>query len=285
MKYIITESQFKILLEQDVKNIDTYPSCVHRFGDPKVSASGKEWSIIGTDTAHDGYRFYNTGKVWKPKFKTMHSYVCKGRDILIDGIDEAKQNWDKIKGNYTTDWEKRELEKISNLNKNIDTRIAPVAEYLVELRRKYPNTFDFIVSFGLWFLPGAGPFLSISYGTTVASKKIHDSLHLPTDKKGNIMWDKVQIRDKNLFVTGLVEFITGPVSLGLTLRAMKKLGHTGNTYKMLTSIQKSGVAVLVSEGWEGFLKWGTSNFKQEFEFFIKLLNDRKILKEILSVSK
>lgn len=128
-----------------------------------------------------------------------------------------------------------------------------------KIKKDYPNTFDTVVQLGLWFIPYVGPYLSAAYGTANAIKKI---------KSG----DKV---------SGIIELITSPLGLNKTITFLKIVGQTGDFLSMLEKINKSGLPVLISKGQESFLKWGANTIGKDFETFIKLLNDQKLMKLLL----
>ena len=153
MKIKLLESQLKrILSEQNVSDINTYPACVanetsnKNRGELKKTKTGQYYIeiYIGGLT---GFQFYNNGKVLYPDKKRMGNYSCKGNTILVDGHDVWGEKWNKEKGNYTTDYEKRELKSIENFSKNLD-----------------PHMTLTILQIGTLFIPLVGPFISAGIG-------------------------------------------------------------------------------------------------------------------------
>ena len=163
MKYIITETQYKLLTEQfedksslrDPSKTESYPRCVgietsnKNRGELKRSKSGQyyiEIYIMGLS----GFKFYNTGRVMYPDGK-MGNYSCKGRDILVDGKNIALEKWQKEKPK-TTNWEKQELKKAETILNNLD-----------------PHTIATIFAIGTAFIPVVGPFISAGIGLADAA--------------------------------------------------------------------------------------------------------------------
>lgn len=273
MKIIITESQLKLLLEGDSKDINSYPECVRQFGKPQLSPSGKEWSIVGTGDVFYGYRFYNTGKVFKPKTKNFHNYSCQKPSpllkyspgtILIDGKNEELET---PKINYdVTDWERREREKITGHSERLEKRVL---NPIYELRKKYPFWFDTVVQLGLWL--GGAPFLAVAYGSVIGYKTLMDG---------------IEQKDNDKIAEGVIQIITGPLMLGTTVRVAKWLG-AGHKNKiiMLEAIHKSGLTLLASMGQQKFMEWGWDKFGNDFEDFLALTSNQEQVKKILSEAK
>lgn len=116
----LRENTQKFLNEQkNPADIKTYPACVasetsnKNRGELKKSKSGQYF--IKVYVKHmDGYQFYNNNRVRKPD-GTMGNYSCKGRDILIDGVDVSSQEWSKVKDKYVTHWERKEIDKATQM--------------------------------------------------------------------------------------------------------------------------------------------------------------------------
>jgi hypothetical protein len=130
-----------------------------------------------------------------------------------------------------------------------------------ELRKKPYG--DSLISLGLWFVPYIGPYLSAGFSTLTAVEKI---------KKGNT-------------VEGIIELITSPLALMKTIKILSVSGGSKEMLKMLQTINKTGITVLVSEGQEAFLKWGYKKFGANFVIFINLLVDQLKMKTLLSQFK
>ena len=161
MKYIISENQYNLLVEQfenfkvDKDSLaSSYPSCVggetsnKKRAEIKKNSSGQYYIEVYIKGL-SGYQFYSNGRVKKPDGK-MGSYACGGRankDILIDGVDVAGERWKQEKSKYTTDYEKRELKKATDTLNNLD-----------------PHTFLTITQIGTAFIPYIGPFISAGIG-------------------------------------------------------------------------------------------------------------------------
>jgi hypothetical protein len=165
----ITESQInsivKKVLTEDSKNpgdVNTYPPCVanetsnKNRGALKKTKTG-QYSIEVYIAGLTGFQFYNNGKVLYPDKKTIGNYVCDGYKIIIDGHDTINQKWENGKWSNdatypVTNYEKRELQKASNISKNLDA-----------------HTLLTISQIGTAFIPLVGPFISAGIGLADAS--------------------------------------------------------------------------------------------------------------------
>ncbi len=273
MKVLIKESQYKFLLEiiQNPSDIKSYPSCVSsetsnkNRGELKKTKSGQYYIEVYTHGL-SGFQFYNNNKVMYPNKKTTGKYNCGGSrnsDIIIDGHNSSIDNfengvWKKIEFDTATNWEKKELNKISDYQKRWEERVGPVLIKIGELRRDYPIAFDLV----LWI---SGGFLGRLVVAGLQTYSGYQKLKEGYDKK-----------DNELFTQGVVETITGPVSFAMAARFLGLLGmpNAGGTSRhMLTIINKSGVPLLMSEGMESFYKWGFKNFGINFSYFMRLMNN------------
>jgi len=146
------------LKEQSGQNvISKFPSCVagetsnKNRGELKKSTSGQDYIeiyIMGLK----GYKFYSNGRVSYPNGK-MGNYSCKGNDILVDGKNIGQENWNKIKGNYTTDWEKQEYKKATEFGDRFGERVInPVYGFY----QKYNHEVNMVLGLGL--AVAGGPF-------------------------------------------------------------------------------------------------------------------------------
>ena len=159
MKYIISEAQYRLLIEQsnNPSLASSYPSCVGRETSNKNRAE-----ILKTDSGQyflklyikgfQDYQFYSNGRVMKPDGK-MANYTCGGTnnlDILIDGVDVAGEKWNREKSKYVTNYEKQEINKATTLLNN--------------LSNIDPHTALTILQIGTAFIPIAGPFISAGIG-------------------------------------------------------------------------------------------------------------------------
>lgn len=161
------------------------------------------------------------------------------------------------------------LERTSGDEKKTKERQQFFGNVVTEYEKNYPAAFKLTWNLALWLGGGApGKILVGLIGSILGAKKINEGL-----KSG----------DNDTIVEGIIEFITGPASIGMVVRGMKLLGHTGNTYKLLKTIQLSGLPVLIGQGMESFMKWGTQSLGGEFKYFMSLLNnDKGVLSQVLS---
>jgi len=165
-RIIITESEKEEIraLYEESKNpgdVNTYPPCVARYAKSGGFLSQKVGELYTTKSGQKhikiyefpGYAFFNAGRVLKPN-GTMGNYSCHSNNanIIVDGVDISDANWQKEKGKYTTDYEKRELQKASNISNNLD-----------------PHTILTITQIATAFIPLVGPFISAGIGLADAS--------------------------------------------------------------------------------------------------------------------
>jgi hypothetical protein len=158
MKIKVLESQLKrILSEQDVSDVNTYPACVanetsnKNRGGLKKTKTGQYYIEVYI-SGLKGFQFYNNGKVLYPDKKTKGNYVCDGYKIIIDGHDTENQIWENGKWSNretypVTDYEKRELKSIENFSKNLT-----------------PHATLTILQMGALLIPLVGPFISAGIG-------------------------------------------------------------------------------------------------------------------------
>jgi hypothetical protein len=166
-RIIIAESEkeeIRALYEQskNPSDVNTYPACVanetsnKNRGGLKKTKTGQyyiEVYIAGLT----GFQFYNNGRVLYPDKKTRGNYVCNGYKIIIDGHDTMNQKWENGKWSNdatypVTNYEKRELQKASNISSNLDA-----------------HTLLTIAQIGAAFIPLVGPFISAGIGLADAS--------------------------------------------------------------------------------------------------------------------
>jgi hypothetical protein len=121
----LSENRQIFLNEQkNVADIKTYPACVasetsnKNRAELKKTNSGQYFIKVYVKNMSD-YQFYNNNRVKKPD-GTMGNYSCRGNDILIDGIDISSQEWNKVKNNYVTDYEKSQLDKSTQISGMLD---------------------------------------------------------------------------------------------------------------------------------------------------------------------
>jgi len=165
-RIIIAESEkeeIRALYEQskNPSDVNTYPPCVARYAKSGGFLSQKVGELYTTKSGQKhikiyefpGYAFFNTGRVLKPN-GTMGNYSCHSNNahIIVDGVDISDANWQKEKGKYTTDYEKRELQKASNISSNLDAHALLT-----------------IAQIGTAFIPLVGPFISAGIGLADAS--------------------------------------------------------------------------------------------------------------------
>lgn len=142
--------------------------------------------------------------------------------------------------------------KMIETNKNL-------IQDLKKLRSQNPVIFDTIVQVGAWFIPYVGPYLSTAYGSAIAIDNI---------KKGK-------------YEEGVIGLITSPLALTRTIKVLQIMGSSGNTLKMLQTINKSGLPVLISQGKQQFLEWGVKNFGDDFMKLTNLLTNKPKMQELL----
>jgi hypothetical protein len=135
---------------------------------------------------------------------------------------------------------------------------------LKELRSKYPNTFDNVVSVGLWFVPYVGPLLSAGYSASIGVTKIMS-------------------KDKNTKVAGIIELLTSPLALMKIIRVLKFTPSLEKTVSILTKIHKIGVPLLINKGQEAFFMWGYETFGADtWDKFMNFLNNKNEVQKVLS---
>lgn len=208
MKYILSERQYKLILEQsgNGSQASDYPICVARELSNKnraviqKSKSGQYFVTLNRG-GFDGYQLYSTGRVMKPDGK-MGNYTCEGNSVIVDGVDVAEEAWQKQKGNYTTNWEKQELEKIDNFN--VD-----------------PHNLMTVLAIGTAFIPVVGPFISAGIGLADAGLYYNEG-----DKKTAGITAALSMLP---FVGSLITKIPGIRQLGVKGMATlaSKLGNGG----------------------------------------------------------
>jgi hypothetical protein len=103
-------------------NKSEYPECVQKFGNPKPSQSGKQYSIVGTGDWKD-YFFYSNGKYGSFKIGTPPphgTYSCNNGVIVMGGDTNKPVVLNKPKKPVTIPTPK-ELKDVKNFQDWLDT--------------------------------------------------------------------------------------------------------------------------------------------------------------------
>lgn len=221
MRYLISKKQYKVLLEQtDPKR---YPACVAsetsnpRRGKIKTTKTGANYIeifIMGLE----GYRFYSNSRVMYPDGR-MGNYSCRGRDILVDGVDIAAETFKNSKWSQETDYERRERERAIAMG----DRVAKNLEVITDFYQKYNHEVNTVLAIGTAFIPLVGPFISAGIGLADAAQYYNEG---ETKMAGMI----------GLFslIPGIGS-LAGKISGKLSAKAMGEIGKKVATKQALTA--------------------------------------------------
>lgn len=125
--------------------------------------------------------------------------------------------------------------------------------------KQHPNEANFLLDMALWAIPYVGPII--------------------VGVKGSV--EGVMLYQSGKKVEGIISLLTSPLALAKAAKVLKALGSSPEIVKMLQTINKTGVPLLVSKGQEAFMNWGFKTFGNDFVKFAKFIKDQKMVKPIL----
>lgn len=136
---------------------------------------------------------------------------------------------------------------------------GPVNKDLNNWAKQNPDMANLILDMGLWAIPYVGPYI-------VTVKNSIEGINLYKSGKK---------------IEGIISLLTSPMALMKVAKVLKIMGSSPEVVKMLQSINKTGIPLLISKGQESFLNWGWKTFGNDFKVFANFLKNQKQVKPIL----
>ena len=128
----------------------------------------------------------------------------------------------------------------------------------LQFKNEYPVISRILEDVSIWFIPYIGPYLVAARGT----------------------YDGIQSIKKGDYVLGAIQIIVSPLALGKVVKLLKITAPNEAWVKILETIHKSGIPILIAKGWETFLSWGLKTFGPIFKKFLELLKDKSKMKAL-----
>jgi len=125
--------------------------------------------------------------------------------------------------------------------------------------KNYPTLSNFMLDMSLWAIPYVGPYI-------VTMKNTIEGIRLYKEGKK---------------VEGIISLLTSPLALMKVVKVLKVMGASSDMVRMVQTVNKTGIPLLVSKGQEAFLNWGYKTFGDDFAKFVKFIKDQKQVKPIL----
>lgn len=125
--------------------------------------------------------------------------------------------------------------------------------------KNYPTLSNFMLDMSLWAIPYVGPYI-------VTTKNTIEGIRLYKEGKK---------------VEGIISLLTSPLALMKVVKVLKAMGSSSDMVRMVQTINKTGIPLLVSKGQEAFLNWGYKTFGDDFARFIKFIKNETQIKPIL----
>lgn len=125
--------------------------------------------------------------------------------------------------------------------------------------KNYPTLSNFMLDMSLWAIPYVGPYIVTTKNTT----------------------EGIRLYKEGKKVEGIISLLTSPLALMKVVKVLKAMGSSSDMVRMVQTINKTGIPLLVSKGQEAFLNWGYKTFGDDFAKFVKFIKDQKQVKPIL----